>query len=132
MVDAMPFTRAPAWRVLTAGVVWMLVYLAARFAIESGSAVPPWDQAIALLPVPTFLWFIWTVDAALRDSDELQRRIHLEALALAFPTTMLLLMTLGLLSLLPTDPIVVPLGKLWALLPPLYGVCVGIVNWRYR
>jgi hypothetical protein len=132
MNPTLPFTQAPAWRVLTAGVIWILCYLAARFALEAGVAAHPWDLAVALLPVPTFLWFVWTVIGALRDADELQRRIHLEALALAFPATMLLLMTLGLLSTLPSDPIVTPINKLWVMLPPLYGICVGVANWRYR
>lgn len=96
MVDSMPFTQAPSWRVLTAGVIWILVYLAARFVLEANLAAHPWD------------------------------------LAIAFPATMLLLMTLGLLSTLPSDPIVTPRNKIWVMLPPLYGVCVAIANWRYR
>jgi hypothetical protein len=131
MVDAIPFSGAPTWRVLSAGVIWMLVYLAARFALDAGLVADPWETPVALLPLPTFMWFAWETARALRTADELQRRIHLEALALAFPATMMLLMTVGLLSTLPSDPIVVPVTKLWALLPPLYGVCVGIAYHRY-
>lgn len=132
MVNAVPFSQAPAWRVLTAGVIWILGYVAARFLLDAGLVEDAWEEPVALLPLPTFIWFAWEVAGALRDADELQRRIHLEALALAFPATMLLLMSIGLLSTLPTDPIVVPVTKLWALLPPLYGVCVGIAYHRYN
>jgi hypothetical protein len=132
MVNAVPFSQAPAWRVLTAGVIWMLAYVAARFALDAGMVEGQWATSVALLPLPTFIWFAWETANALRDADELQRRIHLEALALAFPATMLLLMTIGLLSALPVDPIVVPVTKLWLMLPPLYSVCVGIAYHRYN
>lgn len=48
----------------------------------------------------------------MRNLDELQRRIQLEALALAFPVVLLLLMTLGLLQ--------------------VAGVAISQEDWSYR
>jgi hypothetical protein len=48
----------------------------------------------------------------MRNLDELQRRIQLEALAIAFPAVLLLLMTLGLLQ--------------------VAGVAVSQEDWSYR
>ena len=48
----------------------------------------------------------------MRNLDELQRRIQLEALAIAFPVVLLLLMTLGLLQ--------------------VAGVAISQEDWSYR
>ena len=53
---------------------------------------------ISLVPLPFFGWFLWRFMQHMRASDELQRRIQLEALALAFLLAIALLMTLGLLQ----------------------------------
>ena len=45
-----------------------------------------------------FAVFVMRYIGYLRGLDELHRRVHLEALAFAFPLAMLLLMTLGLME----------------------------------
>jgi hypothetical protein len=55
--------------------------------------------AISLTPILAFVWFLWKVARWSKASDELERRIQLEALAIAFPLTVLLIMTLGLLQI---------------------------------
>lgn len=130
--STVPFTTSPSRGVLVAGVAWFLTYLAARFALEALAPAPHWDIAVACAPVLAFYWFVWVVQRTLKSADELQRRIHLEALALAFPTTMLVLMTLGLLDSPPTGPLGIPLRDLWIVLPLLYGICFAVVNNRYR
>jgi hypothetical protein len=131
-MDTHPFTTPGPRRILIAGVAWMLAYIAVRFLLESGEFHHPWDLLVALVPIPVFLWFGAVVRVALTEADELQRRIHLEALALAFPATVVLLMTLGLIDSLPTVGIGISLYNLWALLPPLWGVCVVVASERYR
>jgi hypothetical protein len=118
-------------RVLVAGLAWLLAYFAARFALEAWAPPPHWDIVVANVPTLAFFWFVWVARRALKDFDEMQRRIHLEALALAFPTTMLVLMTLGLLDSALT-PLWIPLRDLWVVLPVLYGLCFAVVNQRYR
>ena len=131
-MDAKPFSQPGPRRILVAGTAWLLVYVAVRYLLESDALSHPWDLLVALLPIPAFLWFAAVVRAALAQADELQRRIHHEALALAFPATVVLLMTLGLLDSLPAARPGIPLSNLWALLPPLWGVCVAVATERYR
>jgi len=53
---------------------------------------------IALAPIPAFATFLWLFIRGIRSADEFERRMHLEALAVAYPLVMLLLMTLALLQ----------------------------------
>ena len=41
--------------------------------------------AVALIPIPFFVGFLWLWMKGVGTMDELERRIQLEALALAFP-----------------------------------------------
>src|SRR5213596_2234929 len=91
-------THAPR-RVLVAGATWLLVYLASRFAIEEMRLVAPWAWVATFAHVFAFFWFVSVVERALKSADELQRLIQLEALAMAFSTTVVLLMTLGLMEI---------------------------------
>lgn len=99
-------TSRAGWAALVG--TWFGSYFAARMIVREGGflgiSLPadtsPWVRAgIALIPlIPAVL----TVLAFIRDirlSDEFERRLQLEALAFAFPVTMLLVMTLGLLEL---------------------------------
>jgi hypothetical protein len=119
-------------RVLVASLVWFGVYLCVRTVLARDILAHPWDLVVACVTVPAFYLFVWEVQQALKGADELQRRIHLEALALAFPTTMLLLMTLGLLDSLPAQSLGLPLNNLWAMLPPLWGLCFAVADRKYR
>ena len=77
---------------------WIGLYFLARAILDS-TAMPTWLRLLtAILPLPAFLWFLWSFIAGVRDADELERRIQLEALAVAFPLTIVLFMTLGLLQ----------------------------------
>ena len=80
------------------GVVWFVAYFGARLLLKV-TGLPSWERvAISLIPIPFFLWFLWRFVKGMRLADELQRRIQLEALAIAFPLSIVLLMTLGLLQ----------------------------------
>ena len=118
--------------VFVAGLAWLLSYFAARFALQAFVPESHWDIVVANIPTITFFWFVWVVRRALQDTDELQRRIHLEALAMAFPAVMLILMPLGLLDSPPAGPLGIPLQDLWVVLPLIYGLCLAVVNQRYR
>jgi hypothetical protein len=99
-------SRAFSGRAAWSGALWLVLFFAARFALEM-QGLPTWVRAaIALAPVPVFAWFLWEFIRGIGEADELERRIQLEALAVAFPLTILLLMTLGLLQIavpLPPD-----------------------------
>jgi len=90
---------ASTWIGVGLTALFVLAYFGARAGIEQ---VEPGTRAalgLALLPVPFFAAFIWTYGRNVRGLDELQRRIQLEALALAFPVALLVVFTAGLLDL---------------------------------
>lgn len=128
----LPSMGRPALGVFLVGAIWFGSYFVARLILDAWAPPPHWDIAVASIPVVAFYWFVWAMQRYLRTADELQRRIHLEALALAFPTVMLVLMMLGLLDGPAGGALGVPLRDLWFALPPLYGVCFLVASQRYR
>ena len=119
-------------RVLIAGATWFLVYAASRFALQEFHLVAPWAWVAALAHLFAFFWFVAVVERALKSADELQRLIQLEALALAFSTTMVLLMTLGLMEIFHGGRLQFPLLDIWAMLPVTYAICFTVAYQRYR
>ena len=106
-------------------------YLVARLLLRANISAP-FNILAALLPVPFALLWITKFVQHIRQLDELQRRIHLEALAVAFPLTFLLLLTLGLLELtinLPAEDW--SYRHVWAMLPLLYFVGLALAKRRY-
>jgi hypothetical protein len=113
--------------------LWVSVYLLARGALE----MPGWPAAvrvvIAVAPVPLFVWLLFRLMKAVSNLDELERRIQLEALAMAFPLVFVLLMTLGLLELaVPLNPDDWSYRHVWALLPALYFFGLWRARRRYQ
>lgn len=114
-------------------VLFVLAYAVARAGLKLAGPSPGPRVALALLPVPFFAWFLLRFVAGIRTLDELQRRIQLEALAVAFPLTLLLLMTLGLLELaVGLDPGNWSCRHAWAFLPLFYFLGVVLAARRYR
>jgi len=120
-------------RLLLAGLVWGSLYLLSRGLLELTTLDRTIRVAIALLPTPAFVWFLWTWLKGLAEMDELERRIELEALAFAFPICAVLLMTLGLMEL------AMPLNKddwsyrhVWAIMPTLYFLGLWRAKRRYQ
>ena len=78
---------------------WLALYFAVRFWLEGRPALAPGARlALSFVPTPVFVLFLWSFIRAVRGADELERRIQLEALAVAFPLGLLLLTTLGLVQ----------------------------------
>jgi len=101
MSASVPAPRASSARLVTILVPagFVLAYFVARLGLEK---VEPGSTAallLALFPVPAFGLLILAYTRAVRSMDELARRIHLEALALAFPLALLVAFTAGLLDL---------------------------------
>lgn len=111
---------------------FLLSYFVARGVIEQTEWPLAVRIAAAVVPVPLFILWIISWMRAIRQSDELERRIQLEALAFAFPCAMVVIMALGLIEL------VVPLPKedlsyrhVWALLPLFYFAGIALSRRRY-
>ena len=128
--EAIAPARIP--RLILAGGAFLFSYFLARHGMHAWAPVSHWDIAVMSMPLLVFFWFVWEVQRVLRHIDELQRRIHLEALALAFLTVMLALMGLGLIEETPRGRITLPFRDLWFTLLPIYGICYLAARRHYR
>lgn len=95
--------RNPADRrtMLVASVIaaaFLLAYAGARAGLRHAEPGTTAALLFALLPVPFFLLMVVYYVRMIRQLDELARRIHLEALAIAFPCALLVAFTAGLLD----------------------------------
>ena len=117
------------------GIVWLLSYFGARGMLERMGA-PAADLGrvgVALVPIVPCALFLWYFVDYLRRGDELERRIQLEALAIAFPLAFLLLMLLALVELaMPLNPNDWSYRHVWQFLPILWLGGQGIARRRYR
>ncbi len=86
-------------RLLVRGLLWGSIYLLSRGLLELDTLPSAARVAIALLPTPFFVYYLWTWMKGVSEMDELERRIELEALGFAFPAAVVFLMTIGLLDL---------------------------------
>lgn len=118
---------------ISAAVIWTLVYLLARWLLDNRQLEGGLRIAVALMPILPFAIFLVLILAGIRQMDELHRRVHLEALAIAYPLAMLLLMLLGLLEL------VIPLSSedwsyrhVWQYLPLFYFLGLAFTWRRYQ
>jgi hypothetical protein len=111
------------------GAIYVGAIAALRFVPLSQAA----QIAVALLPVPFFAYYILRWVTALRRLDELQRLITLEALGIAFPLALLVVMSLGLMQLAGVRGIeAIDYLRLWPVLFWLYFVGLFIARKRYR
>lgn len=123
---------------LTLGIVvtaiWIVTFFAARFLLDKGFNAPQSVKiAAALLPIVPTALFLWVVVAAIRGLDELHRKVHLEALVIAFPLSILMLVTLGFLQLaidLPAENF--SYRHIWAFMPMIYFGCLAFAWRRYQ
>ena len=80
-------------------VLWLLLYFGIRLFLEAHPDLAREVRlALAFAPTPVFAAFLWRFIQGIRSADELERRIQLEALAIAFPIGVLMLTTLGLVQ----------------------------------
>ena len=121
--------RPPA--MLLAGVGFMAAYFVAVWMQETLSPPPAGAVAIALLPTAALALFIVTWVRASRELDELQQRIQLEALVVAFPGTILLAVFLGFLQRGGLLPEGTDLRDMWGFLPWPYFVGLLVARRRY-
>jgi hypothetical protein len=124
-------TRRPVrWLYLT-GCFTLVAVIGVSWALEHASLEPPARLALALVPVALWAGAIALFVLALRSLDELQRRIQLEALAIAFPSAMLLGMLVEYLQKagFARD---LAVGDVWPVMFLLYVPALLFAHWRYR
>jgi hypothetical protein len=117
------------WAILLVGVIWGLSYFFARGVLESSQLADWLRVSVALLPILPFGYFLYLIALGIRTMDELHIRVQLEALALAFPLAILLLMTLGLVG----QALDLSYERhVWHYLPVCYFLGLAIAWRRYR
>ncbi len=128
------FQKSPGpWTVMFTALTWVIVYLLTRALLDSNQLPQGWRVIVALAPMLPFAFFLLFILASIHSMDELQRRIQLEALAIAFPLAILLFMLLGLLQLaIPLSPEDWSYRHTWGYLPLLYFLGVAIASRRYQ
>ena len=94
--EVKPKLSAGMWALPT---LFVLIYFAARAMLDMPDLPTDARVAAAVIPVPVFAWWLFAMARGIRRSDELERRIQLEALAIAFPLSILMMFALGLLEL---------------------------------
>lgn len=121
------------WFVITVAVIWVLTYLISRAALDAADLSSAARVVVALLPAIPFSAFLWLFITNIRQMDEMERKIQMEAMAFAFPMAILLLMILGLLQL------AIPLSQddwsyrhVWAFLPLFYFAGVALAWRKYK
>ena len=115
---------------LVAGIAWLLVYFGCRFILDRLALPDGVRIAVALLPAIPFTIFLVCAIANVRAMDELHRRVHLEALAFAFPVGVFVLMILGLLQLvIHFHPQRFNFRDAWPILCLLYFIGLAL-SWR--
>jgi L-asparagine transporter-like permease len=85
-------------RLLLSAVLFFVGYVLALAAAEMRDLPQAARVVMALLPVAVFVWILLQIVAGIRQLDELERRIQLEALAVAYPCALVLMMMLGVLQ----------------------------------
>ena len=123
------------WTGIVVTVVWILTFFISRAALDKELNLQPAGLrvAAALLPIIPTAVFLWFVVAAIRGLDELHRRVHLEALAFAYPLAILMLVTLGFLELaIDLPPEDWSYRHVWPFLPLFYFGGLALAWRRYR
>jgi hypothetical protein len=132
-VDIEQTHRVYGYRLLLTGALWASVYGIALGVLELDMAVRWMRVAVALMPIPFFISFLWLWMKGVGTMDELERRIQLEALALAFPLMAVLLMTLGLLEVaVGLNPDDWSVRHIWLMMPLLYYFSLWRAKRRYE
>ena len=111
-------------------IVFLVTYFASRALAEAWAAPTSLRILVALAPAAPLALLLVMFARAVRSMDELHIRVNLEALAIAFPLTLLLLFVLGNLEL------VIPLNRddwsyrhVWAIGSMFY---FGALAWAWR
>lgn len=117
---------------ITAAVLFAVAYFAARLVLSVEGVAPGFRVLAALFPVVPFAWMLVALIRGVRGMDELEQRNQLEALIVAFPLSLILLLTLGLLEI----AVALPPGDfsyrhVWAMLPVFYFIGLVLARRRY-
>jgi hypothetical protein len=88
--------------ILISGITWALSYMVCLLIVKKFH--PPQVVGLSLSAIPAigFAWFLYQYFKGIQKMDELERRIQLEATAVAFCLSLLMLMVLGIVQIVVT------------------------------
>lgn len=117
------------WGMLLAAVAWVAAYFLGRAVTESDNVSTALQILVALTPIVPFAAFVYFAMRSQRGMDEMQIRVQLEALAIAFPLSILFLMVFGLLG----EALDLTLERhVWFYLPMFYFGGLALAWRRYQ
>jgi hypothetical protein len=130
-VDGEGLLRKTAIRFIIGMVGYAIVLSVSIFILARAQLPTPLAVVIALLPVLPFLLVMAAVIGGVRQQDELQRRIHLEAVVIAALVTGAITFSYGLLEV---SGLVPHLTFVWVapLMIALWGVAAAIISRHYQ
>jgi hypothetical protein len=117
-------------RMIMAAVAYTALILATRVLLRGDLAESPLAPIIALLPILPVLFGVFALMSFVRNIDELQQKIQLEAMAFSLGVTGLITFALGLVE----GTGIAPLGMVWVLpmMTALWGIGLAIATRRYQ
>lgn len=117
-------------QVVVAMSVYVVAILACAYVLKT-TPPGPLQVVLALLPTLPVIWVMWSLWVFLTRADELQRRMHLEALALAAGVIAFLSLTYGFLEQFAGFPHV---AAWWTfiLIDMVWGATVCVLSHRYK
>lgn len=122
----------PPPRTLLAFILFVVCMVGGMFAAELATIPPALRILLALLAPAAFVYLMLQWRNGVRLMDELERRIQLEALALAFPLSILLMLTLGMLQRVVSLPFQdFSYRHVWAMLVFIYFAALAFARKRY-
>lgn len=122
------------WAILITSIVLFVgTWAVARGLLKQNDLSQTVRVTLALLPIGPFAWMLWKFISGITSLDELQKKIQLEALAIAYPVMMVFLMTLGLLDIaIGLSYENFGLKHLWYYMPLFYFLGLFVATRRYQ
>lgn len=112
--------------------VFGLFYCGAIFAFKLLELSPWMKWLVALAPITSFAIFIIAEIRIVRRLDEMQRRIQLEALAIAYPSAILFVFAIGILKKAGLVDLQIDQPEVWAWIVLPYFIGLVLARKRYR
>lgn len=131
MERARSAARSPLRWLYFTGLLTLVAVVGVSWTLDHASLTPSARLALAIVPVALWAGAIALLVRAVRALDELQRRIQLEALAIAFPLAMLIGMTVEYAQK-AGFALGVDVGDVWPVMALLYVPALLFALWRYR
>ncbi|RRN59380.1 hypothetical protein EIM48_04965 [Pseudoxanthomonas sp. SGNA-20] len=120
--------------ILLAMAAYMVMVVATVSVLRDGGPEGPLRALVALLPVPPIAFVLRAMVRYIRDADEMQQRIELEAVSIATALVALLYMSGGFLQAAKVIDLPAAAVMIWVfpLLCATYGVAKFLVMRRYQ